>query len=215
MLPGAPVDDIEVAQTPIEIEMPNGIIERSTHTCNLRLPNLPKQVKKAHIVPGLSHSSLISIKQLCKGGCSVIFKNKICEVWYEGTLILTRRNSGPGGLWILPIDGRANLEDEEFPQCRQSTPDLMAATVYTLPYKQQKIKYMHQTFFAMPQATLEKAISNNQLKGFPMMTLKDLRRHLPPSPATPKGRMKRPKGGIRSTRKNDKSITRYRHRSVV
>ena len=54
-------------------------------------------------------------------------------------------------------------------------------------------------FFAIPSTTLEKAISNNQLKGFPMMNTKDIRRHLPPSPATPKGRMKRPRGGIRST----------------
>ena len=37
-----------------------------------------------------------------------------------------------------------------------------------------------------------------------MMNLKDIRRHLPPSPATPKGRMKRPRGGIRSTRQKRK-----------
>ena len=56
----------------------------------------------------------------------------------------------------------------------------------------------------MPAATLEKAINNRQLKGIPMMTVKDIRRHLPPSPATPKGRMKRPRGGIRSTRRQNK-----------
>ena len=37
-----------------------------------------------------------------------------------------------------------------------------------------------------------------------MMILKDIRRHLPPSPATPKGRMKRPRGGITSTRREKK-----------
>ena len=75
---------------------------------------------------------------------------------------------GPGGLWILLIDGRANLDEEE-PKQEQNLPSIAAVTVYTLPYKQQKVKYMHQTFFAMPPTTLEKAISNNQLKGFPMM----------------------------------------------
>ena len=35
------------------------------------------------------------------------------------------------------------------------------------------------------------------------MNLKDIRRHFPPSPATPKGRTKKPKGGIRSTRKDE------------
>ena len=38
-----------------------------------------------------------------------------------------------------------------------------------------------------------------------MMNVKDIRRHLPPSPATPKGRMKRPRGGIRSTRRENKT----------
>ena len=35
ILPGAPMDDIKVAAQPIEIEMPNGIIEKNTLTCLL------------------------------------------------------------------------------------------------------------------------------------------------------------------------------------
>ena len=31
VLPGAPVDDIKIAENPIEIEMPNGVIEK-VHT---------------------------------------------------------------------------------------------------------------------------------------------------------------------------------------
>ena len=103
----------------------------------------------------------------------------------------------------MPIDGRKHLE-EATTATNQNPPNIAAATLYTLPYKQQKVKYMHQTFFAMPAATLEKAINNNQLKGIPMMNVKDIRRHLLPSPATPKGRMKRPRGGIRSTRRQNK-----------
>ena len=51
----------------------------------------------------------------------------------------------------------------------------------------------------MPEQTLEKAINNEQLRGFPCMNVKDIRRYLAPSPATAKGRMKKPKAGIRST----------------
>ena len=104
---------------------------------------------------------------------------------------------GPGGLWILPIDGRASLDKDE-PKQAQNPPSIAVATVHTLPHKQQKVKYMHQTFFAMPPTVLEKAISNNQLKDIPMMNIKDIWRHLPPSSATPKGRMKKPRGGIRT-----------------
>ena len=42
--------------------------------------------------------------------------------------------------------------------------------------------------FSMPAPTLEKAIANKQLSGFPCENIEDIRRHLPPSPATPKGR---------------------------
>ena len=102
---------------------------------------------------------------MCRGGCIVLFKDNICEVWYRGKLVLTGKDVGPGGLWILLIDERANLDKEE-PKQEQNPPSIAADTVYTLPYKQQKVKYMHQTFFAMPPTTLEKAISNNQLKVF-------------------------------------------------
>ena len=43
---GAPCDEKEIATHPIEIEMPNGSVERSTHTCYLRIPGLPKKLRK-------------------------------------------------------------------------------------------------------------------------------------------------------------------------
>ena len=102
-----------------------------------------------------------------------IFKEEICEVIYKNKIVLTGRVVGPGDLWILPIDGAASLEEGER-HVHQNPQSIAAETVYTLPFKQQRVKYMHQNFFAMPPATLEKAIANNQLKGFPCMNLKDV-----------------------------------------
>ena len=100
VLPGAPVDDVKVVEHSIEIEMPNGVIERSTHTCYLRIPYLPGELREAHIVPGLSHSSLLSIKKICRVCrlCHHFQGQKICEVWYNGVLVLSGKNIGPGGL---------------------------------------------------------------------------------------------------------------------
>jgi hypothetical protein len=75
----------------------------------------------------------------------------------------------------------------------------MAANVYT-----QQLKFMHQAFFNPPIHTLIKAINNGQLEGIPFMKADLVRKYLAPSPATSKGRMKRPRTGIRSTRKKDK-----------
>lgn len=71
-------------------------------------------------------------------------------------MVLTGRAIGPGGLWILPIDGSSTLERKEEQKQPQNPPSIAAATVYTFPYKQQKVKYMHQTFMAMPPLTSEK-----------------------------------------------------------
>ena len=125
--------------------MPNSTHEKSTHTCYLRIPGLPKELRKEHIALGLSHSSLVSIKRLCKGGYEVVFKENDCEVWYQNRKVLTGRTIGPGGLWILPIDTRESLEDETM-TTMQNPLSLSNTTVHTLLYKQQKVKYMHQTF---------------------------------------------------------------------
>ena len=60
LIEGAPVVNKKVADKPIHITLPNGKIIKSTHTCNLDIPWMPHQMIEAHIVPGLTHSSLIS-----------------------------------------------------------------------------------------------------------------------------------------------------------
>lgn len=93
--------------------------------------------------------------------------------------------------------------NDETPSIAQNLPGIIASsTIYNLLHKQQKVEYMHQTFFPIPAPTLLKTITNKQLKRFPCMNTKDIKRHLAPSPATPKGRMKKPRAGIKSTRKN-------------
>jgi len=55
---------------------------------------------------------------------------------------------------------------------------------------------MHQSFFNIPIPTLLKAIDNEQLKGIPFMKADLVRKYLAKSPATSKGRMKRPRKGL-------------------
>ena len=63
------------------------------------------------------------------------------------------------------------------------------------------MKYMHQRCYNISIPMLVKAVQNNQLTGFPCMTVKNVKKHLVHSPATPKGCMKRPRTSIRSTTK--------------
>ena len=72
----------------------------------------------------------------------------------------------------------------------------MAHNIYTLPYKQNQLKYTHQSFFGPPIATLLSAIHNSQLDDIPFTKVDLVCKYLPPSPATPKGHMKHPRAGI-------------------
>ena len=46
----APIKNIQVATNPITVNMPQGAKERSTHTCELDLPQLPKKARTGHII---------------------------------------------------------------------------------------------------------------------------------------------------------------------
>jgi len=68
-------------------------------------------------------------------------------------------------LWRLPINPISPKEKEPAQHLNLATTNeqirhTAATSLYTLPYKQQQMKYMHQTFLNLPPATLLKAIIN-------------------------------------------------------
>ena len=154
---------------------------------------------EAHIVPGLTHASLISTRKFCDAGCKVVFDEQECRVYFKKKLVLTGQrvpiDEQCGGLWRLPINPKApasitnTIAKQHLHTTKQQEQVHHAVNnVHTLPYLQNQVRYMHQTFFSQPNHTLIKAIANNQLKGFPFMNADLLRKHLAHAPATAKGR---------------------------
>ena len=60
--PGAPEINIRRTTNSISISQPDGGKLKSTHECEIDNPLLPKAARKAHIVPGLAHTLLVTIK---------------------------------------------------------------------------------------------------------------------------------------------------------
>ena len=133
-------------------------------------------------------------------------------------LVLAGGKDNNTPLWKLPINPKTNSTPNRQGDhlealniyttiCKQqSTIHTANASLYTLPYKNNQLKYMHQAFFNAPIKMLIDAVHNNQLAGIPFINNTDnIRKYLAPSPATPKERMKKTKSGIRSTRKKIKS----------
>ena len=139
---GAPVANLKIAEKPITITLPNGRTIQSTHTRNLDIPWLPDTMTEAHMIPGLAHSSLISTRKFCAAGCKVTFDQQECRVYHKSQLVFVgERDEETTGNWLAHLD-------------LHMTPNQSAThvvqNVYTLPYKQNQLKFMHQTFFVSP-----------------------------------------------------------------
>ena len=75
--PGAPAINIIQTKNPISISQPDGGKLESTHECEIDNPQLPHAARKAHIVPGLAHTSLVSIKMLIDEGFFVTYGENV------------------------------------------------------------------------------------------------------------------------------------------
>ena len=126
-------------------------------------------------------------------------------------LVLTGGVDEETGMWKLPINpvtksstlAGLDLPANDFKKAATPGPICHGAnTLYTLPHKQQQMKYMHQCFFSPPIQTITRAANKGHLDGIPLLSKPSLiRKYLAPSPATSKGRLKKQRANVRSTRR--------------
>ena len=86
---------------------------KSTHTCEIDVPWLPKESRRVHIVPGMAHTSLVLIKLLTDAGCTVVYNKHECQVYYRKKIVWTGGKEPTTGLWVLPIskNGETSIQD--------------------------------------------------------------------------------------------------------
>lgn len=51
----------------------------------LTLPTLPEEARDVHILPGITHSLLVSIGKLCDTGCEALFDRTSIQIKKEET----------------------------------------------------------------------------------------------------------------------------------
>ena len=69
----------------------------------LKIKNLPQASRAAHIVPGLAHTSLISIKMLIYAGFKVTYGTEHVKVFYRGNMVWKGTRESLTVLWVLPL----------------------------------------------------------------------------------------------------------------
>ena len=102
----APTSDLQEAKNPLSVKLSDGARVSSTHTCTLAIPEIPAKARIAHIVPGLTDHSLLSIVQLCNAGYEVRITKIACTVRYRVRLILQGQKCSRTGLWMVPLNTR-------------------------------------------------------------------------------------------------------------
>ena len=82
VMDGASAKNKQPAKNPLTINLPDGRQVKSTHVCDINILGIPA-ILKGHIVPNLAVASLFGIHVLCKAGCTVVFNDKTCSVYFN------------------------------------------------------------------------------------------------------------------------------------
>ena len=175
ILPGTTVSNMKISKKPLPINLPDGTRLKSTHTCEIIAPMLPKEAIQAHVVPGMAHTSLISMKILTDAGCKVVYDAHECRVYFREKIVWTGVKEPTTGLWVLPIitSGETSSQegnDDELLKLQLRTKEHVSANAYAMTSKEALIRYLHQCLFSPTKKTLVKAIENNQLTTWTVLT---------------------------------------------
>ena len=164
--------------TPIIVGLPNGKQLKSTNVaCEFNLPQVPTQGRQAHILPGLMHSSLLTIGQLCDAGCQATFDQKLVIITNHGDIILTGHRDFSTGLRRIPLS------------MTEPSPQQQINSTYHTKYLPNLVTFHHAVAFSPSTTTWINAIKNVFPQSWPGLTTKVVSKYLTKSPATTIGHM--------------------------
>ncbi len=193
---GVPVDNKQPATYPLTVNLSDGCQVKSTHTCDVVVPGLPRLLV-GHIVPNLAIASLFGIHPLCNVGCTVVFHKDRVDVWYDGKLILVGPRNMSTDLWMLPFTNKCDMSiPPAMPQTNMLIHPALASFTHSIRTRMNAIQFAHQSLGNPHISTLLKAVRHGFLNGCPNISKKLVLKYLNPSPATAKGHMKRPQHGV-------------------
>lgn len=207
------------SRTPIffgpEVTLPGGDTMKATHSTSLNISQLSKAGNLTHLFPKLKSANLLSIGQFCDDGCVVIFHKDLVVVAKHNQLLLQGKRNNHNGMWEIPLPLQIPLPHKLkkhntelfFINSSSATPTHCAngiikkeSTINDL------INFLHGACFSPSKSTWINAIKRNYFLGWPGITVKAVRKHLTPSPATAKGHLDQTQKNQQSTKTDPFSL---------
>ena len=115
---------------------------------------LPQKATLAHVLPGMSNSSLLSIGQLCDADCWALFNKKYLHVFHNARLILTGYRNYTDGLWDVNLHKRPPHAS-------------INAIIRKDKTKSEMADFLHACAFSPALPTFQAAIRNNNFVTWP------------------------------------------------
>jgi hypothetical protein len=190
----APCSNKQEAHILLSVNMPNGTTIQSSHTCDLLLTDLPPQARKAHILPGLVHNSLISVGKLCNNRCNVNFTQDQVTVLKNGKCVMYGSRDPRSRLW------RFNLKQ------RFETNQVQCNHAHDNSNQKELINYLHAASFSPVKSTWITAIKNGHFTSWPGLTEHAVEKHLSKSTSTKKGNLNQQRQNARTTKVKDPKV---------
>jgi hypothetical protein len=190
----APCSNKQEAYVPLSLNMHNGTTIQSSHTCDLLVAYLPPPARKAHILPGLVHNSLILVAQLCDNRCSVTFTQEQVTVSKNGKCVMYGSRDPRSRLWRVDLKQRLETNQE---QCNHAHDN-----------RNQKdlINYLHAACFSPVKSTWITSIKNGHFTSWPGLTEHDVEKRLSKSTSTTKGHLNQQRHNARKTKVKDPKV---------
>jgi hypothetical protein len=153
-----PCSNKQEAHVPLSVNMPNGNTIQLSHTCDLLLTDFPPQARKAHILPGLVHNSLISVGKLCDNGCNITFTQEQVTVSKNGKCVMYGSQDPRSRLWR--VDLKQKFETQHV-QCNHA---------HDNSNQKDLVNYLHAACFSPVKSTWITAIKNGHFTSWPGLT---------------------------------------------
>jgi hypothetical protein len=163
----------------------------SSHTAELDIPELNAAASKAHVSPGISNHSLISVGQLCDEGYIVTFKQDTVTICDSGNSQISS-----GSRDVTTGLCRINLK-----QTNNHIPEPIANNMYELRSTGALVHYLHKALFSPTKSAMLQAVKDGHLITWPGLTEDAINKHLKLTPAMAMGHMNQRRQNIRSTSK--------------